>query len=347
MSSCKQFLLANLGSTGRHMALSQLDQHASDVRKPASRRRGGRGHGRHAGRAGGRWPHGGSRKLPGKLIVTGLTAVLTILTLPAAFATTAAAPNKAAARVVWLAANSSVANLADVNPSLAARTTGARGTMIQATARVTSNPVPAGYRSLPTERWTSEARFAADAAAGAIPRYIRAAHYDNEKWSDTPLAEQRQPSLYEKKFCQVAHAHGLLCVTSPGRDLCPVAYPNSGTLNQCYLSHNLAGNAARYADYTDIQGEVNELHGTAVYAAFIRRAAAQAKAANPRNITLGNLNATPDGHSVTASAMAADARAVFGRSTSRVAGFYITITNAGARTTAKFMQLFEPRIFPS
>ena len=272
----------------------------------------------------------------------GLAAAVTILTLPAAFASTAAAP------VIWLAANSSVANLADVNSLLAAADTGARDTMIQATAKVTSNPVAAGYRSLPTERWTSEARFAADAAAGAIPSYIRAAHYDNEKWSDTPLVEQQHPSLYEKKFCQVAHAHGLLCVTSPGRDVCPVAYPNSsGTLNQCYLSHDLAGNAARYADYTDIQGEVNELHGTSVYAAFIRKAASQAKAANPGNITLGNLNATPDGHSVSASAMNADARAVFGTGISQVAGFYITITDAGARTTARFMQMFEPRMFSS
>src|SRR5215472_2679127 len=339
-SPCKQFLLANLGSIGRHAALPQLDQPASNVGKPAGRRRAGRGYGLHAGRAGGSQPYGGSRKLPGKLIVMGLAAVLTTLTLPAAFASTAAAP------VIWLAANSSVANLAAVNPLLAAADTGARYTMIQATARVTSNPVPTGYRSLPTERWTSEAQFAADAAAGAIPRYIRAAHYDNEKWSDTPLVEQRRPSLYEKEFCQVAHAHGLLCVTSPGRDLCPVAYPNSGTLNQCYLSHNLAGNAARYADYTDIQGEVNELHGTSVYPAFICKAASQAKAANPRIITLGNLNATPDGHSVSAPAMNADARAVFGTGPSQVAGFYITITDAGARTTVRFMQMFEPKIFP-
>ena len=94
---------------------------------------------------------------------------------------------------------------------------GAPGTLIQSTARVTRNPVQAGYHSLPTERWTSEARFAADAVAGAILSYIRVAHYDNEKWSATPLVEQEHPSLYEKAFCQVAHAHGLLCATGPAR----------------------------------------------------------------------------------------------------------------------------------
>jgi hypothetical protein len=244
--------------------------------------------------------------------------------------------------VIWESANSSVANLTAIDPSLAADGPGAPGTLIQSTARVTRNPVQAGYHSLPTERWTSEARFAADAAAAAIPSYIRVAHYDNEKWSATPLVEQEHPSLYEKAFCQVAHAHGLLCATGPARDLCPVAYPRSGTLNNCYLSHDMAGDAARYADYTDIQGQANELKGTSAYAAFITAAASQAKAANPRNITLGNLSATPIGQSVSPAQMSADARAVFGAGTSQVAGFYITITSAGAASTAQFMRLFEP-----
>lgn len=302
---------------------------------PARRRRGGRGYGSHAGQVGRSQLYSGSRRLPGKLIVTGLTAALMLLTLPGPLA-------NAAAPVVWLTANSSAANLAAVNPALAAADLGAPGTLSQGTAPLTRNPVRTGYRSLPTERWTSEAQFAATAAAGRIPSYIRVAHYDNEKWSATPLAEQRNPSRYEKAFCQVAHAHGLLCATGPARDLCSVAYPNSGTLNNCYLSHDLAGGAARYADYTDLQGQASELQGTSAYAAFITTAASQAKAANPRNITLGNLSATPDGQSVSASEMNADAHAVFGTGTSQVAGFYTTITSAGSATTAHFLQLFEP-----
>jgi hypothetical protein len=244
--------------------------------------------------------------------------------------------------VVWEAASSSVANLAAVSPSLAAAGPGAPGTLIQSTARINRNPVRPGYHSMPTERWASEAQFAADVAAGAIPSYIQVAHYDNEKWSQTPLVEQQHPALYEMRFCQLAHAHGLLCATGPARDLCPVAFPRSGSLDNCYLSNDLAGDAARYADYTDIQGQVNELHGTSAYAAFMASAAAQAKAANPRNITLGNLSATPAGRSVSPSAMSADARAAFGADASHVAGFYLTITNAGAATTAQFLQLFNP-----
>jgi hypothetical protein len=280
----------------------------------------------------------------------GFVAALMIVTLPRAFSDlTAASPTAArmtaaspSVPVVWEAANSSVAHLAAVSPSLAAAGPGAPGTLIQSTARISRNPVRPGYHSMPTERWTSEAQFAADAAAGAIPSYIRVAHYDNERWSATPQVEQEHPSLYEMKFCHVAHAHGLLCATGPARDLCPAAYPHSGTLDNCYLSHDMAGDAARYADYTDIQGQVNELQGTSAYAAFIALAASQAKAANPRNITLGNLSATPTGRFVSPSAMSADARAVFGDGTGHVAGFYLTITSAGAATTAQFLRLFWP-----
>ena len=333
-SPFKLFRPASLRSTGRHTALTQLDRQAREAGNPACRRRGWCSYRSHAAQSGTSQPHRASRRLLEKLIVAGLAAALTIVTLPGASASTPP--------VLWLAANSSVANLAAVNPSLAAADLGAPGTMIQGTARLTRNPVRTGFSSLPTERWTSEARFAADAAAGAIPSYVRVAHYDNEKWSATPLAEQQNPSWYEKAFCQIAHAHGLLCATGPARDLCPVAYPNSGTLNNCYLRHDLAGGAARYADYTDIQGQANELRGTSAYAAFIAAAAAKAKAANPRNITFGNLSATPARRSVSASEMNADARAVFGTGTGQVAGFYITITSAGAATTAQFVRLFEP-----
>ena len=281
------------------------------------------------------------------MLVAALAATAAMLVQPGARAALAAQPDAVASvpatgPVVWLAANSSVANLAQVNRSVAVADMGAGGTMIQATAMVTQNPVPAGYRSLPTERWTSYARFAGAAAAGRIPSYIRVAHYDNEAWGQTPVAEQHHPGLYERKFCQVAHAHGLLCVTSPGRDICAIAFPNSGSNNHCYLSHDMAGSAAKYADYIDIQGEVNELRGTSAYKAFITRAATQARRANPHIIALGNLNATVSGQSVTAAQMNADARAVYGTHPWQVSGFYMTIDNAGARTTARFMQLFEP-----
>src|SRR5215469_7443166 len=329
-SPSKHFPRANPQKTGRHSSPGRPGQQAPD---------GGDSPCRHGRRPRGSQARGGGRA-PRKLIALGFVAALMVVALARVFAVlTAGSPS---VPVVWEAASSSVANLAAVSPSLAAADPGAPGTLIQSTARITRNPVRPGYQSMPTERWASEARFAADVAAGAIPSYIQVAHYDNEKWSQTPLVEQQHPALYEMRFCQLAHAHGLLCATGPARDLCPVAFPRSGSLDNCYLSNDLAGDAARYADYTDIQGQVNELRGTSAYAAFIASAAAQAKAANPRNITLGNLSATPAGRSVSPSAMSADARAAFGADASHVAGFYLTITNAGAATTAQFLQLFNP-----
>ncbi len=338
MSPHKRFLVANPARTGRHRAAPRPGRRAGEPGTPARRDRGCWPFGSRAGQAGRSRPRTGRRRVQGKLIGVALAAALptvTTVTLPGASASTGRP-------VVWLAANSSVGNLANISPDLAADDLGVRGTMIQNSAPLTENPVKDGYHSLPTERWTSEARFAADVKAGRIPSYVRVAHYDNEKWGATPLVEQRHPARYEERFCHLAHAHGLLCVTGPGRDMCPVAYPNSGTNNECYLRHDLAGSAARYADFVDIQGQRNELRGASAYAAFIRAAAAQARRANPDVVVLGNLDATVGGHSVSALRLNGCARAVFGAGRHEVAGFYITITSAGAATTARFLRLFEP-----
>jgi len=212
--------------------------------------------------------------------------------------------------------------------------------LLQGSAPLRRSPVPHGWVSIAEERWTSEAQFASDVAAGTIPRYVKVVHYDNEKWPDTPLKEQRRPGQYMRLFCQLAHEHGWLCATSPARDICSVAHPNfHGSLSDCYLTNRLAAEAAQYADYTDVQGQPLELRGTTAYAKFVAAAAAQAKAANPRIIALGNLSSSRRPRLGAASALNADARAVYD---SAVAGFFMTITSAGALTAAHFFALFEP-----
>jgi hypothetical protein len=212
--------------------------------------------------------------------------------------------------------------------------------LLQGSDPLSGSPVPSGWVSLPEERWTSEAQFATDVAAGTIPAYVKVVHYDNENWAETPLEEQQQPGLYMRLFCQTAHQHHWLCATGPGRDLCPVAYPSfKGTNTACYLANNLAGQAAEYADFTDIQGQGLETDGTTAYANFIDTAADQARSANPAIIALGNLSPMPNGSPVTADALNADAQAVC---PSKVAGFYMTVTSAGAATAAQFFALFEP-----
>jgi len=59
---------------------------------------------------------------------------------------------------------------------------------------------------------------------------------------------------------------------------------------------------------------------------------------------IGNITCRrpPGGQSVSAATLNACGRAVFGTGSGKVAGFYTTITDAGAATMAKFLQLFEP-----
>lgn len=240
---------------------------------------------------------------------------------------------------VWTMAASSANNLRSAHARQ--QVLNRPNVLLAGSSPLTGSPVPTAWVSIPEERWTSEAQFAADVAAHRVPTYVKVVHYDNESWSDTPRNEQQRPGMYMQLFCQLAHQRHWLCATGPSRDICSVAYPSyRGSLSDCYLTNDLAGQAARYADYTDVQGQVLEPDGTNSYAYFIATASAQAKAANPSVIALGNLSPTVNGAAVSVRTLNAEARAVY---PSSVAGFYMTITNAGARTAARFFSLFELR----
>lgn len=244
-----------------------------------------------------------------------------------------------AAGVVWQMASSSEHNLAHVDPRLASADLNEFTVLLQATAPLTQSPVSEGWVSLPEERWTSEIQFERDIANGSIPSFVRIVHYDNEAWPRTPLEEQKAPGTYEQRFCKLAHARGYLCATGPARDICHIAYPGSGSYTNCYLKHDLAGKAAQYADYTDIQAQALEPSGTAAYAWLVSQAAAQAVSANPHIVILGNLSPTPRGMTIAPSLMNDDARAVY---PAFVAGFYMTISSTGAKGADEFLKLFEP-----
>jgi len=197
------------------------------------------------------------------------------------------------------------------------------------------DPTPAGWSSTSTEHWTSFHRFALDVAAGDVPSYVNAVHYDNESWSQTPLAEQRHPGAYQRRFCELAHEHGWACITGPGQDLCGVvSHPRGETYAQCYLDLDLAGKAARFADVVDLQAQALEARGARAYSHFVRRAARQARAANPGVVVLGNLSPSPSGGAVTAERLAACAKAAL----PYVDGFYLTIPAGEAGPVAEAMR---------
>ena len=235
----------------------------------------------------------------------------------------------------WAMARSSLEHLIAANPTQARAAFDSPDTMVQNDPPLSRDPSPPGWSTSRTELWTSFASFRSAVAEGAVPSMVQVVHYDNENWSQTPLREQRRPGIFEKRFCDLAHANGWSCYTGPAQDLCgSISHPAGETYAQCYLDENLAGKAARYADVIDIQAQTLEPRGGRAYGNFVRHAAAQAKAANPDVVVLGNIAASPNGTVVDASAMYRCAKAAM----PYVSGFYTTVSAADGPTTVSFLR---------
>lgn len=233
-----------------------------------------------------------------------------------------ARPTKPGAGLSWAMARSSLEHISAADPTLAAREFDSPATLVQNDPPLRVRPSPSGWQSTSTERWASFAAFAADVSAGRVPSYVSVVHYDNEAWAQTPPAEQLRPGYYERRFCSLAHSQGWHCYTGPGQDLCGVlSHPAGETYAQCYLALDLAGKAARHADVIDIQAQALEARGPRAYAGFLRRAAAQARAANPRVRVLGNIAPSPNGQRISTARMYRCAEAAL----PYVSGFYTTV----------------------
>lgn len=235
----------------------------------------------------------------------------------------------------WAMARSSLEHLSAADPGIARAEVDAPGALVQNDPPLLEDPTPAGWSSTSTGHWAGFGSFARDVAAGDVPPYIGAVHYDDESWAQTPLGEQLHPAAYQRRFCGLAHEHGWACVTGPGQDLCGVvAHPRGETYAQCYLDLDLAGKAARYADVVDLQAQALEPRGAHSYSHFIRRAARQARAANPDVVVLGNLSPSPSGGPVAARRLAACAKAAL----PFVDGFYLTVPAGEAGPVAQAMR---------
>ena len=160
---------------------------------------------------------------------------------------------------------------------------------------------------------------AADFAAGTA-----AVLYDDEDWSLTPAAQQRDPSRYEAEGYRLARARGIVFIAAPAMDLVRVLDPDgSGSVAQRFLSLGLIGQAARYADVVDIQAQ--GLEGSAQYASFVTAAAKQARSANPDVRVLAGLSTNPSGRTLSSTVLAEDANAVRGV----VDGYWLNIPSSG------------------
>jgi hypothetical protein len=136
--------------------------------------------------------------------------------------------------------------------------------------------------AVPTATYESYQAIKAAFADGKLPGDYKALLYDNEHWKFTPLVEQVNPAHYEELVAQLARKHGMIFIATPAVDL---VFATGKLVNNSaydtYLSRDIAGKAAKYANVLDIQAQGSEanLH---LFTSFADAAIRQARKANPR-----------------------------------------------------------------
>jgi len=159
-----------------------------------------------------------------------------------------------------------------------------------------------------------------------LPAGTSALLYDPEAWAFTPRAEQTDPARAARQALRVARAHGLKLIVAPALNLTIVQPGLSGFRWQQFLHLGLAGAMARVSDVVELQAQSLE-RSTTTYAAFVRAAAAQARAANPAVQILAGLSTNPPGAAVSSRQLIAAIRATRGL----VDGYWLNIPGRGPR----------------
>jgi hypothetical protein len=184
---------------------------------------------------------------------------------------------------------------------------------------------PAGVRGATrTVTFTNYDTLRSALATGSLPAGTQAVLYDDESWSLTPAAQQRDPARYEQLAANLVHEHHLLFISTPATDLTDVLAPGATDHYAAYLKLNIAADAARYADVIDIQAQGSEAN-LATFVPFVKAAAAQARQASRRVIVLAGISTNPSGQQVSAAQLIAAVVAV----RPFVNGFWLNIPSAG------------------
>lgn len=179
----------------------------------------------------------------------------------------------------------------------------------------------------------------------AAARRVRVVLYDPEDWQFTPPAQQRDPVRAIRQAAEIAQGEGARLIATPGVDLMRILDPGRPRY-QAFLQAHIIGRAARYADAVEIQAQSAETN-LSLFTSFVRRAAAQARAANPRVIVLAGISTNPSGRHVSAEQLAAAARSVQGI----VDGYWLNVPTAGShcpkcgrpqpQAAGKLLQMFR------
>jgi hypothetical protein len=164
-------------------------------------------------------------------------------------------------------------------------------------------------------------------SGGQLPDGTRALLYDPETWALTPRTEQLNPAGAARRALDIAHAHGLSLIVAPALNLATASpAPGGGPRWRQFLRLHLAGAIAKVTDVLELQAQSLE-RSTSTYAEFVREAAAQARAANPRVAILAGLSTNPPGAKVTSQQLAAAMHATRGI----VDGYWLNIPGRGPR----------------
>ncbi|MGD0927658.1 MAG: hypothetical protein ABR926_20970 [Streptosporangiaceae bacterium] len=164
-------------------------------------------------------------------------------------------------------------------------------------------------------------------SGGQLPAGTRAVLYDPEVWAFTPRGEQLDPAGAAGRARDIAHAHRLALIVAPALNLTTVrADPAGGPRWRQFLRLGLAGAIAKVSDVLELQAQSLE-RDPSTYATFVRDAAAQARAANPRVAILAGLSTNPPGAEVTSQQLTAAIHATRGIAD----GYWLNIPGRGPR----------------
>jgi len=188
----------------------------------------------------------------------------------------------------------------------------------------------AGVAATPVVTFSSVSSLRGALAGDALPAGTAAVLYDPEAWPYTPRSEQRDPASAAAQAARLAHAHGLKLIVAPALNLTTVLRPASSAPHwRTFLDLGIAGSVARVADEVELQAQSLE-RDPAMYTAFVRAAAAQARSAHPGVTVLAGLSTNPPGAPVDSGQLTDAVR----QSRADVQGYWLNIPGNGPRCPA-------------
>ncbi len=185
----------------------------------------------------------------------------------------------------------------------------------------------AGFGAIPVVTFPAIPALAAAVAAKRIPAGAHSLLYDPEAWPLTPAGEQRDPVQAATRAAALARAHDLGLIVVPALNLTKVIGPRGRTPRwRRFLDLRLAASFARTSNFVGLQAQSLE-RNTVAYAAFVREAAGQARAANRHVTVVAGLSTNPPGARVSSQQLLAAIRAT----RSAVDGYWLNIPGPGPR----------------